>query len=266
MTKPLLKSCLCTQAQLESDTFQGWAARMGETRMHLHRKVWEYCFIAQALHERSMLQPGRRGLGFAVGQEPLSSLFASYGCEIVATDQKAEEAVEGGWVETDQHATSLDVLNKRGLCPDELFRRRVSLRSVDMRSIPSDLRDFDFVWSACALEHLGSLELGERFVFESLRCLRPGGVAVHTTEFNCSSNVFTRRKGVTVLFRKRDIKRMASRLREQGHAMELDLSQGDQPADYYVERQPYGHQVHLKLEVDGFVATSVGLVIQKSSG
>jgi hypothetical protein len=142
--------------------------------MHLHRKLWEYCYIAQALHERDMLRSGRRGLGFAVGQEPLSSLLASLGCEIVATDLAVEEAVEGDWVATDQHATSLEVLNQRGICPDELFRDRVSLRYVDMRNIPGDLRDFDFVWSACALEHLGSLNLGEQFVYESLRCVKPG--------------------------------------------------------------------------------------------
>ncbi len=264
MNEPLLKSCLCTQAQLESDTFQEWAARLGEVRMHLHRKIWEYCFIAKALHERSMLQPGRRGLGFAVGQEPLPSLFAAYGCEIVATDLEADEAVEGGWVESHQHATSLEVLNRRGLCPDASFRRRVSLRSADMRSVPADLRDFDFAWSACALEHLGSLELGEQFIYESLRCVRPGGVAVHTTEYNCSSNLFTLRKGITVLYRERDIKRIASRLRKQGHAIELDLSRGDRPADRHVDKAPYDHQVHLKLEVEGFVATSVGLIIRKS--
>jgi 2-polyprenyl-3-methyl-5-hydroxy-6-metoxy-1,4-benzoquinol methylase len=266
MTHRLLTSCQCTQAQLESDTFQDWAPRLGERRMHLHRKLWEYCYIAQALHERGMLRTGRRGLGFAVGQEPLSSLFASYGCEIVATDLAAEEAVEGDWVATDQHATSLEVLNQRGICPDELFRERVSLRYVDMRDIPGDLRDFDFVWSACALEHLGSLKLGEQFVYESLRCVKPGGVAVHTTEYNCSSNLFTRRQGGYVLYRKRDIERIGSRLAKQRCQLDLDFSRGDGPADRYVDKYPYQHEVHLKLELDGHVATSFGLIIQKPGG
>jgi hypothetical protein len=121
MTRHLLKSCQCTQAQLESDTFQDWAPKLGEQGMHLHRKVWEYCFAAQALHEQGMLRAGRRGLGFAVGQEPLPSLFASYGCEIVATDLADEEAVEGDWVATDQHATSMEVLNKRGISRTSCF-------------------------------------------------------------------------------------------------------------------------------------------------
>jgi 2-polyprenyl-3-methyl-5-hydroxy-6-metoxy-1,4-benzoquinol methylase len=263
MKASLLRSCQCTQAQLESDTFQDWAVQLREQRMHLHRKTWEYCYIAQALHERGMLRAGRRGLGFAVGQEPLPSLFASYGCEIVATDLAAEEAVEGDWVATDQHATSVEVLSKRGICPDELFRDRVSLRYVDMRNIPGELRDFDFVWSACALEHLGSLKLGEQFVYESLRCVKPGGVAVHTTEYNCSSNLFTKKEGIFVIYRKRDIKRIGSQLKKQGFEVDLDFSRGNLPADRFVEKPPYDHKVHLKLELDGFVATSYGLIIQK---
>lgn len=232
--------------------------------MHLHRKVWEYCFIAQALYERDMLRAGRRGLGFAVGQERLPSLFASYGCEIVATDLAAKEAAESSWIETDQHATSLEVLNLRGICPDELFRDRVSLRYVNMKSIPDDLRDFDFVWSTCALEHLGTLRLGEQFVYESLRCVKPGGIAVHTTELNCSSNLFTKREGTCVIYRERDIKRIASRLKRLGCEIDLDFSEGNLPADHHVDKPPYDHEVHLKLELEGFVVTSFGLIIQKA--
>ena len=87
-----LQSGLCTQAQLQSDAFQEWVVKIQEQPMQMHRKVWEYCFIAQALRERDMLSPERSGLGFAVGQEPLTSLFASYGCKILATDLRTEEA------------------------------------------------------------------------------------------------------------------------------------------------------------------------------
>ena len=63
-----LKSCLCTQAQLESGPFRAWVRRMGLTFKH-HRKLWEFAFIAEALEQHGMLTPGRRGLGFAVGRE-----------------------------------------------------------------------------------------------------------------------------------------------------------------------------------------------------
>jgi SAM-dependent methyltransferase len=261
----LLRSCPCTQAQLESESFQHWRDRLRQPPAHLHRKVWEWAFVAQALFERELLQPGRRGLGFAVGQEPLSALFATFGCELLATDQTAEQAQQGGWVTTGQHAATLEQLNAQALCEPERFRQRVRFRPVDMRSIPDDLTGFDFLWSCCSLEHLGTLAAGERFIAESLRCLRPGGVAVHTTEFNVSANLFTIRSGPTVLYRRRDLERIAQRLRTAGHQIELDFASGNLPIDQLIDHPPYRPTQHLKLKIGRYVATSYGLIIQKFS-
>ncbi len=257
----LLRSCQCTQAQLMSPTFQDWAVRLAEIEGRLHRKIWEYCFIAQALYERGMLTEGRRGLGFAVGKEPLTSLFASLGCEILATDLGTEKARQSSWVNTGQHAASLTEVNERGLCPEEIFRQRVSFRFVDMRDLPDDLGSFDFIWSSCSFEHLGSLGEGERFVLEALRFLKPGGVAVHTTEYNVSSNVHTSAGGETVFYRKRDIKRIARRLRHAGYRIDLDFSDGDMPADRIIDRPPYTEKPHLKLKSLEHIITSYGLII-----
>ncbi len=257
-----LRSCVCTQAQLQSDVFQAWAARMHERPMHMHRKVWEYCYITQALHERGLLTSGRRGLGFAVGQEPLPALFASLGCHVVGTDLETEAAQKGGWVETAQHADSLEALNHRGICDPGVFRQRVNFRFVDMRRLPDDLGTYDFMWSSCSLEHLGTLTLGEQFIYESLKYLKPGGVAVHTTEFNLQSNMFTVTQGMTVLFRKRDIQRIATNLRRRGYRIDLDFVQGDLPYDRVVEKPPYKHEIHLRLLLEGYVATSYGLIIE----
>lgn len=259
----LLKSCMCTQAQLESASFQAWCDRLGQPRNHLHRKVWEWCYIAQALHERNLLQPGCRGLGFAVGQEPLPALFAAAGCAVTATDQPPDQAQIGGWVATGQHAAAVEQLLHPTICAPALFRERVTFRPVDMRSIPADLAGFDFLWSSCSLEHLGSLAQAEQFIFDSLRCLRPGGVAVHTTEYNVSSNLFTIRSGQTVLLRRRDLERIARMLRAQGHALELDFSPGNGPVDAMVDRPPYRPTMHLKLRIGRVVATSFGLIIQR---
>ncbi len=56
----------CTQYQLESPLFLYWAQRLGERPGGLHRKLWEWCFITQALYERDALQIESKGLGFAV--------------------------------------------------------------------------------------------------------------------------------------------------------------------------------------------------------
>jgi SAM-dependent methyltransferase len=260
----LLKSCPCTQAQLETEEFRSWCDRLRQPRGHLHRKVWEWCYVAQALSERDLLRPGRRGLGFAVGQEPLAALFATFGCDVVATDQSVEQATAGNWVATGQHALSTEQLNQHGISPDELFEQHVTFRPVDMRAIPADLRHFDFLWSCCSLEHLGSIAQAEHFVLESLRCLRPGGLAVHTTEYNVSSNFLTLRSGQTVLLRRRDLERLARTLRAQGHRIELDFTTGDLPVDRLIDRPPYRTTQHLKLKIGWFVATSFGLIIRKS--
>jgi hypothetical protein len=266
-----LKSCLCTQAQLESGPFRAWLRRMGFT-FKLRRKRWEFAFIAQALHEHGMLQPGRRGLGFAVGREPLSALFAGCGCEIVATDLDETRAEQLGWATTNQHAARLDdlittslcdleYLNMTSLCDPAVFHRRVTFRVVDMNDIPGDLRGFDFTWSSCSFEHLGSIAHGRRFLERMTRCLKPEGIAVHTTELNVSSNRDTIDNNPSlVIFRQRDVEAMAAGLQAQGRAVELDLSLGNGPADGYVAQGPE-EEPHLKLQLGHYVATSFGFVI-----
>ncbi len=258
-----LKSCQCTQAQLQSEPFRAWAVQMREDPEHVHRKLWEYCYITQALYERDMLAPGRRGLGFAVGTEPLPALFASLGCEILATDLDTEEARAKGWVETAQHAASVDILNERGICDPQQFREKVSFRFVDMRKLPDDLGTFDFIWSSCSLEHLGTLKAGEKFIYESLKYLKPGGVSVHTTEYNVRSNFFTVTKGPSVIYRKRDLQRIAKNVRKQGCKIDLDFTEGKLPYDQIVDKPPYTGEVHLKLLLENYVATSFGLIIMR---
>lgn len=263
MAAPLV-SQLCTEATLRRPDFQGWAEAIKEEPGLMHRKIWEWCFICRALEERDMLRPGRLGLGFAVGHEAMTSVFAARGARIVATDAPPATAAAAGWVDTRQHAQDLAVLNKRGLCDDDVLRRNVEFRYVDMTAIPREFDGrFDFTWSACAFEHLGSLEKGMQFVLESLRCLKPGGVAVHTTEFNLGSNEDTVSEGETVLYRRRDIEALVARLRREGHEIEVDFREGQGHADGYIDLPPYTHRPHLRLALGQYVITSIALVIRK---
>ncbi len=256
-----LRSCQCTQARLTSETFQAWGAKIFEPPMKMHRKIWEYCYILQALYERDMLAPGRKGLGFAVGREPLSAMFASLGCEILATDLVNDGI--GQWTSTGQHADSLADLNLRGICDPDIFQQNVSFRDVDMNHLPDALGSFDFLWSCCSLEHLGTLKLGEKFIFESLKYLKPGGVAVHTTEYNLESNFWTSSKGDNVIYRKRDLERIGRDLRAQGYKIDLDFTRGNLPNDFVVDKPPYDGEAHLSLILKGYATTSFGLIIEK---
>jgi SAM-dependent methyltransferase len=230
-----------------------------------HRKLWEYVYIIRALEQEGMLAVGRRGLGFGVGKDPMVPLMVKAGCELVATDLGLSAAVEAGWATTNQYSQQLEDLNERGLVSQAFLAKRVTLREVNMNEIPSDLQhgQFDFVWSACAFEHLGSIENGLRFVMESLRCLKPGGVAVHTTELNVTSDSDTLTSGSTVLFRRQDFEELARRVRAAGGDLELNFNIGDRPMDKFYDVPPYSETNHLKLQIDRFVTTSFGLLIRK---
>jgi SAM-dependent methyltransferase len=229
----------------------------------VHRKMWEWLFIAQALTERGMLRPGRRGLGFGVGREPLVALFAASGCDVVATDLAPAAAAAAGWTATgDEYSGSQELLNEHQLCPPQEFAARVTYRHVDMTRIPQDLRDFDFTWSSCAFEHLGSIGAGADFVVAQMACLRPGGVAVHTTELNVSSDERTVAEGGTVLYRRSDLLALAKRLSRLGYRIELDLREGWTPDDRHVDAPPFS-DVHLRTTLGEFVTTSVALIIER---
>jgi hypothetical protein len=124
------------------------------------------------------------------------------------------------------------------------------------------LRGFDFLWSSCAFEHLGSLMAGHQFVVESMKCLKPGGLAVHTTEFNAGSNDATVSEGATVIYRKKDIEALASDLRSKGHLISLNFDSGNLPADYHIDIPPYTHDTHLKLRLQQHTTTSIGIVVR----
>lgn len=253
----------CTQAQMEEPHYAYWCNEIRELP-RMHRKQWEFCFILQALKQHNMLEEGRRALGFGVGMEPLAAVFATRGVSVLATDLEPEEALDAGWVNTAQHARSKASLNDRHICDPETFDQLVDFRNMDMNAIDRDLDgQFDFVWSACAFEHLGSIMHGLEFVINSVKCLKPGGIAVHTTEFNCSSDDDTLDNASTVLFRKRDFLLLERRLKLMGAEMEFNFNLGQQPLDLHIDTPPYSEDDHLKLQIQRWAVTSFGLIVRK---
>ncbi|MDP8932664.1 MAG: class I SAM-dependent methyltransferase, partial [Cyanobacteriota bacterium] len=260
-------SKLCVNRDFQTDYYEHWIDKL-QAPTTIHRKYWEWVVLSQAVNERGLLKAGKKGMGFAVGNEPLPSAFASLGCEIVATDQNYDipEAKEH-WATTDQLCRGKQALNEKQICPPETFDKLVSFREVDMNNIPEDLKqgEFDFIWSSCAFEHIGSIEHGLRFAKESLKCLKPGGMAIHTTEFNCSSNEGTLNTDNLVFFRHRDIQRLISELTAEGYRVE--------PPDYWMGDSKYDltplkdlstpWAPHLKIELGGYIATSLLLIIHK---
>ena len=266
-----LKSSICRMQDLINN--DKWVKEMRRNLVHPHlpnsssvvnRKAWEYVFIAQALYERGMLTEGKKGLGFAVGKEPLPSLFAKYGCHITATDIDVSTDSGKIWSSGNQHASSIDDLFKPDICNKDIFDKNVNFISIDMNDIPNDVTDFDFCWSSCALEHLGSITHGKQFLFNMLNCLKPGGIAVHTTEYNISSFYGEIDNSNNAIFGRYDLNEIYNMLTAHGHAVEeLDFRLGSFDEEDYISYPPYKHP-HFKLWLDGYISTSFALIIRKS--
>ena len=256
-------SQLCTASQFDEPDYAAWCATIAEAPRP-HRKQWEFCWILAALRAADAIRPGARALGFGVGTEPIPAMLASHGVEVVATDAPPEIVAEQGWGSTHQHSEDLTRLHRSELLEEAEFRQRVTFRPVDMNAIPGDLRGFDACWSSCCFEHLGGIAPGLDFVENSLETLRPGGVAVHTTEFNLGSNAHTLETPGLSYFRRRDIEGLLERLAARGHAVwPLNLHPGDSPLDAYIDTPPYALP-HMKIEALGQISTSIGIVVQRA--
>ena len=272
-----LRSKPSVQADLEAPWARHWLAEL-KIPLIFHRKLWELAHVLQALWEHGLMEPGRRGLGFGCGIEPIPSYLASRGVAATVTDLAAEDARSAGWAATNQHAASLDLAFRPELVDRDAFDRLVDHRVVDMNAIPDSLAGYDFCWSVCAMEHLGSIDRGLAFVERSLATLRPGGLAVHTMEYNVVDGP-TIEQGGTVLFTRSHLEALAARLAAAGHRVApLDFDLGDGPMDRFVDVPPWSHEMpadlgpwlgdplHMKIGFAGFVSTCFGIVVAKADG
>jgi len=263
-----LDSKACQQKDIESEWFAYWCQQM-KVPVVYHRKIWEFCYILQVIYDYELLTPDLKGLGFGCGEEPLPSLLAAYGIEITATDLNPQESASKGWVETNQSMSSVEKIWLPELCSQELFKKNVSLRYVDMNDIPDDLANkYDFCWSACALEHLGSISDGLRFIEKSLDTLVAGGVCIHTTELNYLQEENTIDNEGTVLFRKKDFVKLSQKLTAQGHQVApLNFDIGSGFLDQFIDIPPYQEfqDAHLRLLVGDYATTSFGIIVRKCS-
>lgn len=187
------------------------------------------------------------------------------GCTILATDLDQQAAEQKGWVDSKEHAASAEILNHAGICPPKTFAESVSYRTVNMNDIPDDLNGFDFLWSSCAFEHLGSLDHGLNFVIDAMKCLKPGGLAVHTTEFNYSSDTATFESQELSLYRRQDMLRLKQTLESDGHTVApFNWNTGDTKLDLHVDLPPFAEDTCLRLRLKEFDCTSIGIAIRKA--
>lgn len=275
-----LVSKACTQADLESGWCRYWIGQLQQDFAY-HRKLWEQSFVSQVLYEHGLLAPGKLGLGLGCGEEPLPSLFLSRGCKIIAGDKPITQSdrVQAEWIGSSQYTHSRDGLYKENLVDRQVFDANLTLEYVDMNALPDSLEGkFDYCWSVCSLEHLGSIERGLSFLRRSFALLKPGGISVHTTEFNYACDGMTIDNWPTVLFQRKHFEQLSLEINKLGGVMlGPDFEIGNDVFDLFIDVPPYAHQPargiderlvsvdepFLKLLCDGFPMTCFGVVLKK---
>jgi hypothetical protein len=260
--KPNLKNVVCqpcTQSQFTEPEYVRFAGEIRQAPV-LHRKQWEYVYMLRVLEQFDLLRSGVSAIGFGCGKEPLAAVMAKHGMTVMVTDIPPFKDGDSYWGST----KAMDLFYG-GICSEEQFVKQVGFRNVDMNAIPDDLGRYDVVYSCCALEHLGSLKHGMDFILNSAKCLKPGGLAIHTTELNVSDDVETLESPGLSLYRRKDLLDLQNSLAGISCSMlPLNFYVGDLPADKYVDLPPYKQNPHLKLKIDSFTITSYGVVLRKN--
>ncbi len=267
--KPNLKnpdSQLVTASQLYEETGQYWCEILKKGGVSpqgvvMDRKVWEYCFILQAISNYAGNLQGKKGIAFGCGFEIMPSYFASRGSKILVTDLIDQKH--------DWQASCSNQLHFKSIINKNKFEERVSFKNVNMNRIPSDIRDFDYCWSCGSLEHIGSHKNGIKFLENSLETLKPGGISVHTTEFTLTSDVIHYDQPDLSFYCKDDIEKLATNLISKGHKIVLNFQRGETPADSHVDTPDSSGGFHygrtLLAHMNTHVITSIGLIIQKGN-
>jgi len=281
-------TAICTASDLDAAWHRNLCALIGATNPLL-RKLWEWTYSLKVFWDLGVFQRRGSGLGFGCGSEPMASLCANFAEHVLVTDAPPHVIDGKGWSDTNQHTAELSDARFPAMAPGVDLDAVLDFEFVDMNAIPEHLYDrFDFVWSSCALEHLGSKRAGLAFIANSLRCLKPGGVAVHTTEYDLSGTS-TIDHWDTVLFNQNDFEQvlpdMVRELEEEQpgrsyELMPLKLERGQAFLDGYVDIPPYSYHPSpnagfhpdqdtnygypmLNLSVDGFPCTSIAVVIRR---
>ena len=250
-----LDSKSATQADIEARWCRGWCAALKE-RPRYHRRIWESAYVLQALFEADAVLPGAKVLALGPVDGSVISHLArnDVNSTVVATAAPPR---------------------REDLADPHTFAHKVVHRSLDEDGL-AGLEGFDACWSIGNIGGHGSIRAGMDFLLETMKTLKPGGLAVHVFDFNFANDEQTLDNWPSVLLQRRHIETLAEELEAAGYApRKLDFHMGHQPLDRFVDMPPFnldrtesfetlwrdGWQgAHLKVSVDGFPVTSFGLI------
>ncbi|MCK6586266.1 MAG: class I SAM-dependent methyltransferase [Polyangiaceae bacterium] len=242
---------LCDAMDFFRPGFVEHMARVGELPW-FHAKQWEYF---QLLETRRVYAPNARVLvGLGCGCELTIPPLAEGAEEVIATDLYGRK---GAW----------DVAQRR---PDEVYPQLKNLRvhSMDMRKIDLPPGSADFVWSLCAVEHVGGIDEVADTLRQAGRLLSDSGVLFVSTEYNLGpipyrdrSTLFLDRPMIERVVRESGLYVVAPiELRLTEHPFNIPLWSGARKKYEFVPHITYRAQKH---PLDGTFGTVISFVLSR---
>ena len=154
-----------------SPRYRYWCKQFKETQLRVFiESSGSGSYICAALHERGMLDRVSVVWDSALaGNRWLISLPLSERRLLRLIRRQKSLLLAGGRRRASTAAISISCGNERSRRLQKTLTRRVSFRAVDMNTIAADLTDFDFCWSSCCFEHLGSIDHGLQFIHNTMR-------------------------------------------------------------------------------------------------
>ena len=250
----------CTPAQFAERAYRDWAERLDLGTVG-SRRQWTFAYILQVLRQYGMLEPGACGVGFGVSDEPLPAFLAKTGVSAVAPHRVRQHDGPAGGL-----GTPLDRRRAPAMIDDAAFDQLVSFHPADPGAIPRELVNFDFTWSTDAASRLGSIAAGLGFLRNSIRCLRPGGLAVHVFDFDLSHRGSIIETPAISLLRRNDVEQIALDLISRGHEVaQIKVEAGRLPWRQHVDL-PGGSPAEILDATAGIPNTAFGIVVRRSPG
>lgn len=146
--------------------------------VRLHRKQWEFAMIFLALQKLGLLSDDKTGLSVGGGNERVLYSVARNVKKLFVTDLYSDETV---W-DCARTGDPDDFIKAHK--PFEVDDSKIKALRMDMRNLDFEDNTFDFCYSSCAIEHIGTCEDFIQHFNEVNRCLKEGGYYVFTTEFH----------------------------------------------------------------------------------
>jgi len=169
---------LCDETDWQGEEWLGLLDTMGpgHTRDRIHRKVWEWAQGLYALQHLGLLRDEATAIGVGAGIEPVIFYLTNHIQMVYATDIYGE----GGFGEETAFGDMITHPERYAQIP---FRKdHLTVMHMDGCNLEFPDDQFDIAFSFSSIEHFGGHEAAARAAKEMGRVVKPGGVAVITTE------------------------------------------------------------------------------------